>query len=142
MRQLVCGIFCVVMIANLQYGWTLFVHPIDQKFHWGTTAILCLCGGYEFDCRGTRTFHSQANAAANYDCMIWRPRVRSWLAELGSERADADFCLRLCACAHVARLTDPACYRGMVLARPAYAANASAASGAPANTRAKLKQQC
>ena len=38
-RQLVCGIFCMVMIANLQYGWTLFVHPIDQKFHWGTTAI-------------------------------------------------------------------------------------------------------
>ena len=37
-RQLVCGIFCMVMIANLQYGWTLFVHPIDQKFHWGTTA--------------------------------------------------------------------------------------------------------
>ena len=31
-RQLVCGIFCMVMIANLQYGWTLFVHPIDQKF--------------------------------------------------------------------------------------------------------------
>jgi MFS transporter, OFA family, oxalate/formate antiporter len=29
----------MVMIANLQYGWTLFVHPIDQKFHWGTTAI-------------------------------------------------------------------------------------------------------
>ena len=38
-RQLVCGVFCMVMIANLQYGWTLFVHPIDQKFHWGTTAI-------------------------------------------------------------------------------------------------------
>jgi len=29
----------MVMIANLQYGWTLFVHPIDQKFHWGTTAV-------------------------------------------------------------------------------------------------------
>ena len=38
-RQLVCGVLCMVMIANLQYGWTLFVHPIDQKFHWGTTAI-------------------------------------------------------------------------------------------------------
>jgi MFS transporter, OFA family, oxalate/formate antiporter len=37
--QLLFGICCMVMIANLQYGWTLFVGPIDQKFHWGTTAI-------------------------------------------------------------------------------------------------------
>jgi OFA family oxalate/formate antiporter-like MFS transporter len=29
----------MVMIANLQYGWTLFVGPIDQKFQWGRTAI-------------------------------------------------------------------------------------------------------
>ena len=29
--QLVFGIICMVMIANLQYGWTLFVNPIDQK---------------------------------------------------------------------------------------------------------------
>jgi OFA family oxalate/formate antiporter-like MFS transporter len=29
----------MVMIANLQYGWTLFVNPIDQKYHWGATAI-------------------------------------------------------------------------------------------------------
>jgi OFA family oxalate/formate antiporter-like MFS transporter len=29
----------MVMIANLQYGWTLFVNPIDQKYHWGTAAI-------------------------------------------------------------------------------------------------------
>src|SRR5271155_1838001 len=37
--QLIFGIFCMVMIANLQYGWTLFVNPIDQKYHWGTAAI-------------------------------------------------------------------------------------------------------
>jgi MFS transporter, OFA family, oxalate/formate antiporter len=37
--QLVFGVFCMVQIANLQYGWTLFVGPIDQKFHWGRTAI-------------------------------------------------------------------------------------------------------
>ena len=37
--QLVFGVLCMVMIANLQYGWTLFVNPIDQKFHWGRTAI-------------------------------------------------------------------------------------------------------
>jgi OFA family oxalate/formate antiporter-like MFS transporter len=37
--QLAAGVVCMVMIANLQYGWTLFVGPIDQKFHWGRTAI-------------------------------------------------------------------------------------------------------
>ncbi|MEA2993238.1 MAG: transporter, family, oxalate/formate antiporter [Alphaproteobacteria bacterium] len=37
--QLIFGIICMVMIANLQYGWTLFVGPIDQKFGWGRAAI-------------------------------------------------------------------------------------------------------
>ena len=37
--QLVMGIVCMAMIANLQYGWTLFVDPIDAKFHWGRAAI-------------------------------------------------------------------------------------------------------
>jgi MFS transporter, OFA family, oxalate/formate antiporter len=37
--QLVAGIVCMVMIANLQYGWTYFVDPIDARFHWGRTSI-------------------------------------------------------------------------------------------------------
>jgi len=37
--QLIFGIICMVMIANLQYGWTLFVGPIDQKYQWGRAAI-------------------------------------------------------------------------------------------------------
>src|ERR687888_1663836 len=37
--QLAAGIICMVMIANLQYGWTYFVDPIDAKFHWGRTNI-------------------------------------------------------------------------------------------------------
>jgi len=37
--QLVLGILAMVMIANLQYGWTLFVGPIDAKYHWGRAAI-------------------------------------------------------------------------------------------------------
>ena len=37
--QLLVGITGMVMIANLQYGWTLFVGPIDNKFHWGRAAI-------------------------------------------------------------------------------------------------------
>jgi OFA family oxalate/formate antiporter-like MFS transporter len=37
--QLVAGIACMAMIANLQYGWTYFVDPIDAKYHWGRTSI-------------------------------------------------------------------------------------------------------
>jgi OFA family oxalate/formate antiporter-like MFS transporter len=35
----VFGIICMVMTANLQYGWTLFVSPIDNKYHWGRASI-------------------------------------------------------------------------------------------------------
>ncbi len=37
--QLLLGILCMVMIANLQYGWTLFVQPIEAAHHWGLAAI-------------------------------------------------------------------------------------------------------
>jgi len=37
--QLVAGIICMVMIANLQYGWTYFVDAIDARHHWGRTDI-------------------------------------------------------------------------------------------------------
>ena len=37
--QLIVGIICMVMIANLQYGWNLFVNPINQQHHWGRAAI-------------------------------------------------------------------------------------------------------
>ncbi len=37
--QLVAGVVCMVMIANLQYGWTYFVDPISAKFHWSRTEI-------------------------------------------------------------------------------------------------------
>ncbi len=37
--MLAMGIVCMAMVANLQYGWTLFVDPIDQKYHWGRAAI-------------------------------------------------------------------------------------------------------
>ncbi|MGB8142803.1 MAG: oxalate/formate MFS antiporter [Pseudolabrys sp.] len=36
---MIFGIICMVMTANLQYGWTLFVNPIDSKYHWGRAAI-------------------------------------------------------------------------------------------------------
>ena len=37
--QLLIGIVCMSMIANLQYGWTLFVNPIQDKFHWSKAEI-------------------------------------------------------------------------------------------------------
>ena len=37
--QLVMGIVCMAMIANLQYGWTLFVNPIADKHGWSRAAI-------------------------------------------------------------------------------------------------------
>jgi OFA family oxalate/formate antiporter-like MFS transporter len=37
--QLLVGIICMVMVANLQYGWTLFVGPIGAKYHWSKAAI-------------------------------------------------------------------------------------------------------
>jgi len=35
--QLTIGVICMACVANLQYGWTLFVNPIDAKYHaaWG-----------------------------------------------------------------------------------------------------------
>jgi len=37
--QLVIGIVCMAMIANLQYGWTLFVNPMHDKMGWTKAAI-------------------------------------------------------------------------------------------------------
>ena len=37
--QLILGIVCMVMIANLQYGWTFFVPDIQKKFGWDRASI-------------------------------------------------------------------------------------------------------
>src|ERR1700736_4499846 len=37
--QLILGIVAMICIANLQYGWTLFVNPIKDQYHWSTAAI-------------------------------------------------------------------------------------------------------
>jgi OFA family oxalate/formate antiporter-like MFS transporter len=37
--QLAFGIVCMAGVANLQYGWTLFVGPLDAAHHWGKPAI-------------------------------------------------------------------------------------------------------
>src|SRR5437762_12632101 len=37
--QLFMGIVCMAMIANLQYGWTLFVNPIAAKYGWTKAAL-------------------------------------------------------------------------------------------------------
>jgi OFA family oxalate/formate antiporter-like MFS transporter len=33
-RNLILGVICMVMIANLQYGWTLFVLPLHKAHGW------------------------------------------------------------------------------------------------------------
>jgi OFA family oxalate/formate antiporter-like MFS transporter len=37
--QLTLGVICMSMIANLQYGWTLFVNPIHDAHGWSVPAI-------------------------------------------------------------------------------------------------------
>src|SRR5271169_6214051 len=37
--QLGVGIICMVMIANLQYGWTLFVNPMNKTHGWAVADI-------------------------------------------------------------------------------------------------------
>ena len=37
--QLIFGVICMVMIANLQYGWTFFVPGIQKAFGWDRAAI-------------------------------------------------------------------------------------------------------
>jgi OFA family oxalate/formate antiporter-like MFS transporter len=37
--QLICCVICMIMIANLQYGWTLFVNPINKAHGWSIASI-------------------------------------------------------------------------------------------------------
>ncbi|CAB3789205.1 oxalate/formate MFS antiporter [Paraburkholderia fynbosensis] len=37
--QLVIGIACMALVANLQYAWTLFVAPMNARHHWGEASI-------------------------------------------------------------------------------------------------------
>ena len=37
--QLMMGLVCMAMVANLQYGWTLFVNPLADRFGWSHAAI-------------------------------------------------------------------------------------------------------
>ena len=37
--QLIFGVICMAMVANLQYGWTIFVNPIHARYQWATSDI-------------------------------------------------------------------------------------------------------
>jgi OFA family oxalate/formate antiporter-like MFS transporter len=37
--QLGIGVLCMILIANLQYGWTLFVNPLSQAHGWAAADI-------------------------------------------------------------------------------------------------------
>ena len=98
--QLIFGIICMAMIANLQYGWTLFVNPIDEKYHWGRAAIqvaftifvltetwLVPFEGYLIDKFGPRVMicvsgvlvaialGHQLGAPILCSCFMWAPRL-------------------------------------------------------------------
>ena len=66
--QLAIGVICMMLIANLQYGWTLFVKPIQAAHGWRISDIqwafsifialetwLTPAGGWLADGLGTRT---------------------------------------------------------------------------------------
>ena len=37
--QLVIGMLCMALVANLQYAWTLFVAPMNARHQWGEASI-------------------------------------------------------------------------------------------------------
>ncbi|SDR23548.1 MFS transporter, OFA family, oxalate/formate antiporter [Paraburkholderia fungorum] len=37
--QLVIGMVCMALVANLQYAWTLFVTPMNARHHWSEASI-------------------------------------------------------------------------------------------------------
>src|ERR1700753_1045927 len=37
--QLIIGMLCMALVANLQYAWTLFVTPMNARHHWGEASI-------------------------------------------------------------------------------------------------------
>lgn len=37
--QLIIGMLCMALVANLQYAWTLFVAPMNARHHWGQASI-------------------------------------------------------------------------------------------------------
>ena len=37
--QLIIGVICMAMIANLQYGWTFFVNPMAKAHSWDVASI-------------------------------------------------------------------------------------------------------
>src|SRR5665213_3845856 len=37
--NLIFCVICMMMIANLQYGWTLFVNPINKAHGWSIASI-------------------------------------------------------------------------------------------------------
>src|SRR5689334_7939028 len=37
--QLIIAVMCMILIANYQYAWTLFVHPMAEAHKWDVAAI-------------------------------------------------------------------------------------------------------
>jgi OFA family oxalate/formate antiporter-like MFS transporter len=82
--QLCLGIVAMIMIANLQYGWTLFVEPLHDAHGWGKAAIqfaftlfvlfqvwLVPVSGYFVDRFGPRPFVALAGVLVGASWLIY-----------------------------------------------------------------------
>ena len=78
--QLIFGIICMVMIANLQYGWTLFVGPIDAKYHWGRALFRWHSRFLSSRRPGwSRSRHHRQVRPAHHDQPQWRAGRDAWV---------------------------------------------------------------
>ncbi len=110
--QLIIGIVCMVMIANLQYGWNLFVNPINQPHHWGRAAI-------------------QVAFSIFVLAETWLVPVESWFVDRFGPRIVVMIGGILVALAWVDRIPWPARFP-CFMSRPRFPASARARSMAPA----------
>ncbi len=62
--NLIFCIICMIMIANLQYGWTLFVNPINKAHGWTIASI-------------------QVAFAIFIALETWLTPIEGWIADVG-----------------------------------------------------------
>src|SRR4030088_677682 len=71
--QLISCVICMVMIANLQYGWTLFVNPIKEAHSAWTFDLLW----WHFDALAALTFAFTIFIALE----TWLTPLEGWMVD-------------------------------------------------------------
>ena len=90
---LVICVICMVMIANLQYGWTLFVNPINKAHGWSIAsiqvafAIFIALETWLTPIEGWIVDNARPAARAEADGRLWRHHGRD---RLGHQRLRHD----------------------------------------------------